>query len=283
MRPELAWTSANETAGTTPLEGDTLITYPGCSVDIPLYANAVWYKVVYGYEAFVFEFDGSLTRSGDILGASISSPHPSPVISPNSFVNIQTNYSHSGIFRYFPPVSVAGRRLRVCLTASDEFQLETIQRCVFITTGNCKACLAEGQTLTGLAAEYDTDWLQVWATNPRLGNPDKARQAGALVNVGVQYVARGGETVQSLAIRFFLTSSKILDANPEFVARSGGREVATNRALIPNQQLCIIPPMCQVECKAVVPTHQTQDSERWAWRPNWTRRNLNPLLHCPMF
>eukprot|EP00961_Rhodomonas_salina_P212685 2872781-Rhodomonas_salina.1 len=98
-----------------------------------------------------------------------------------------------------PPVSMAGRRQKVCLTASDEFGLASIQRCVTVITGSCKACIQvrdislrtpyamsgtdaadsatclrapyelpgadsayqEGQTLAALAAEYGTDWLQV--------------------------------------------------------------------------------------------------------------------------
>ena len=68
-----------------------------------------------------------------------------------------------------PPVSLAGRNLKICLKASDVWGLDSIQRCVLVTTGSCKACLKVGQTLNSLAAEYSTDWLQIWATNPRMG------------------------------------------------------------------------------------------------------------------
>jgi len=64
---------------------------------------------------------------------------------------------------------LAGRNLKICLKASDEWGLDSIERCVLVTTGSCKACLKVGQTLNSLAAEYSTDWLQIWATNPRMG------------------------------------------------------------------------------------------------------------------
>jgi hypothetical protein len=44
-------------------------------------------------------------------------------------------------------VSLAGRNQKVCLIAADEWGLDKIERCVFINTGSCKACLKDGQTL----------------------------------------------------------------------------------------------------------------------------------------
>ena len=43
----------------TPAEGSRYVLYPGCVTAIPVSSTAVWYKVVYGYEAYVIEFDGT--------------------------------------------------------------------------------------------------------------------------------------------------------------------------------------------------------------------------------
>lgn len=250
VRPVLRWTGPlGQVDGLTPSAGTNYKTYPGCLVQIPVYANSVWYKVKFGYEVYVMEFNGTFTRAqGIIEGAKVIEPHPQAVISPSSYVNIPNNYSWSGLLVYQPPVSLAGRSQKVCLTASDEWDLDRIERCVFVATGSCKACLKEGQTLNSLAAEYSTDWLQIWATNPRMGNPDAKNLAGTLVNLGLLYEARGGETIPSLALQFFTTVDRVLESNPDFVDRAGGPEIAAGRALVPNYMLCIIPPLCQMEC-----------------------------------
>jgi len=136
----------------------------------------------------------------------------------------------------------------VCLTASDEWQLASIHRCVTVATGSCKACLQEGQSLSALAAEYETDWVQVWAVNPRLGDPNAPRAPNTLVNVGVLYESRGGERMPQLAEKFFTSVARLLNDNPDFVDRAGGYDKAVGRALVPGYNLCILPPLCQVEC-----------------------------------
>jgi hypothetical protein len=221
VEPELSWTNAMED-GTqlTPPEGSTFETYPGCYIEMPLYANSVWYKTVFGFETYVQEFDGTFTPTSSMPGAEVVSPHPRAVIPPSSFVNIANNYSHSGLFRYQPGVAMAGRRIRVCLTASDEWSLNSVARCVTVDTGSCKACLREGQSISGLAAEYKTDWVQVWAVNPRIGRPNAQRHPNILVNIGVLYTSRGGERLQTLAEKFYTSVDRILSDNPDFIDRS---------------------------------------------------------------
>ena len=152
-------------------------------------------------------------------------------------------------YRYQPPVSMAGRRLRVCFTASDEWALDSIERCFTVNTGSCKACLKAGQSLSALAAEYNTDWVQVWAVNPRIGHPSKARAPNALINLGVLYTSNGGERMQHLANKFYTTVDRLLADNPDFVGRAGGSyEQAAGRALVAGYQICVLPPLCQIDC-----------------------------------
>jgi hypothetical protein len=83
-----------------------------------------------------------------------------------------------------------------------------------------KACLRQGQSISGLAAEYKTDWVQVWAANPRIGRPNAQRQPNILVNLGVLYTSRGGERLQMLAEKFYTSLDRLLGDNPDFVDRS---------------------------------------------------------------
>ena len=89
-----------------------------------------------------------------------------------------------------------------------------------------KACLRQGQSISALAAEYKTDWVQIWATNPRiglglgLGRPNAQRPPNILVNIGVLYISRGGERLQMLSQKFYTTLDRLLGDNPDFVDRS---------------------------------------------------------------
>ena len=105
VRPELSWTGpSDQNEGLTPSAGTNFKTYPGCLVQIPVYANAVWYKVRFGYEVYVMEFNGTFTRAAGIIeGASVLEPHPQAVMSPSSYVNIPNNYSWSGLLVYQVP------------------------------------------------------------------------------------------------------------------------------------------------------------------------------------
>ena len=142
VAPLLSWTNAREDGmELTGPEGLTYQTYPGCYVEIPLYANSVWYKTVFGFQTYAQEFNGTFTPTPSMPGAEVVSPNPKALIPPSSFVNIANNYSHSGLFRYQPRVPMAGRRVRVCFTSSDEWSLYSISRCVTIDTGSCKALI----------------------------------------------------------------------------------------------------------------------------------------------
>jgi hypothetical protein len=102
LAPELSWTNSEaDLQGLTPAAGTSFKTYPGCTVRIPVYATAVWYKVKFSYEVYVMEFNGTFTKAGgDIEGARVLEPHPESLISPSSFVNIANNYSWSGLITY---------------------------------------------------------------------------------------------------------------------------------------------------------------------------------------
>jgi len=83
MRPALSWTGPGTDPVTgvneelTPGSGSTFSTFPGCVVRIPIYANAVWYQVKFGYEVYVMEFNGTFTRAGShVPGATVLEPNP---------------------------------------------------------------------------------------------------------------------------------------------------------------------------------------------------------------
>jgi hypothetical protein len=78
----------------TPPADAVFETFPGCYLEIPMYANAVWYKTIFAFDAHVQEFNGSYTRMPSLLGATMEAPNPRALISPQSYTNIANNYSH---------------------------------------------------------------------------------------------------------------------------------------------------------------------------------------------
>jgi len=123
VRPILSWTdwtdSSNSTSSAssspgnssasvvgrlTPTNGSVFETFPGCYLELPLYATSVWYKTVFGFRTWVQEFSGAFTLldASSIDGATIETPHPSSMISPTTYSNIPTNYSYSALFRFQP-------------------------------------------------------------------------------------------------------------------------------------------------------------------------------------
>ena len=45
-------------------------------------------------------------------------------------------------------------------------------RCITVKVQKCVYCSRAGDTLASIAAQYDTDWLHLYTTNPLITNPD---------------------------------------------------------------------------------------------------------------
>ena len=254
--PELSWIdTALQGDMLTPPNGNNYSVYPGCVLEIMVTANAVWYPVEFTYFTSEILLNGTERSLSNLPGAVLT-----PLAGSKSAESLAwgeakaTNYSQQAILQYQASRSMSGRQQLVCIQAADPFGMRSIKRCFHLRTGGCRACLRPEQTLAGLAAEYSTSWLQLWATNPRVGNPNHllggtaGAGAGAVLNLGVPYTAVEGDTAASLAARFFLTTAAVLAANPAFVISSGGAEAAEAAPLARGQVVCIVPPVCAVYC-----------------------------------
>lgn len=83
-----------------------------------------------------------------------------------------------------------------------------------------------------------------------MGNPDVIQygEKAKLINVGVMYKARAGETPASLAERVFWDVETMIAYNPQLTTVGTSVEQAKTRPLVEGQQLCIIPPVCGLIC-----------------------------------
>ncbi len=268
MAPELSWVPSIAAGdGLTPPEGTAYSVYPGCLLEIPLAANAVWYNAVFDYAAYEVLLNGSQALLSTLPGAKIVVLLSGSTAADAAASAVPTNFTHRAALRYQAGRAMSGRRHRLCARAADEFGMLSTTLCFQLQTGGCKACLRQGQTLAALAAEYGTSWLQLWVTNPRMGNPDRLRQGsvaasvnnsaasgitsgadGQILNLGVHYMAAGGESVASLAERFFTSAAAILAGNPSIVISAGSATAAAAAPLVQGQEVCVVPPLCAVRC-----------------------------------
>jgi len=125
---------------------------------------------------------------------------------------------------------------RICFQASAGGS-QAVQ-CYSAIVQKCSYCAEEGDTIQKLAIALDTDWLHLYTLNPVIKNPDYLPK-GQLVNLGVIYQVKEGDTLFGLYSRFLITEKQFLIVNPD---------LKPTQELVVGQQLCIIPPVCGVQC-----------------------------------
>mmetsp|Transcript_30726 Transcript_30726/g.48159 ORF Transcript_30726/g.48159 Transcript_30726/m.48159 type:complete len:435 (+) Transcript_30726:111-1415(+) len=132
---------------------------------------------------------------------------------------------------------------RVCFKAMDEqpngeMSIGGQVKCYSIKVQKCQYCSQAGDSLNSLAAEFDTDWLHLYTTNPTIKNPDTL-VPGHRVNTGVLYEVRKGDYLEYLSQKFFTSVDKIYSVNPDLKEEG---------VLLEGDEICIVPPVCGVVC-----------------------------------
>jgi hypothetical protein len=110
--------------------------------------------------------------------------------------------------------------------------------CLSVKVQKCQYCAQSGESMTSIAADFNTDWLHLYTTNPTVLDPDNL-PSGQVLNTGVLYDVREGDYLELLADRFFSSVQMLLAVNPD---------VGPNTQLLEGYELCILPPVCGVEC-----------------------------------
>jgi len=136
-----------------------------------------------------------------------------------------------------------GSVYQFCFHMQDKCKTAALQQvCTNITVVKCQLCMYDGHTLQSLAAEYQTDYLALYSMNVAISNPDRIAM-GTLINNGINYRVREVDSLFSLSQRFFSTVPHLLSVNPDIEKDAKGSE------LTPGDMLCVIPPLCSVQCE----------------------------------
>ena len=149
----------------------------------------------------------------------------------------------SAVFRWVPVRGQEGSTFEICFHMQDNCRVVAVQTaCTNVTVSKCQLCIHDGHTLQSLAAEYKSDYLTLYSMNVAISNPDRIPH-GTLVNAGIKYKVREGDSLFSIAERFFSSVDHILSLNPDIRDDSPGNE------LLLDDTLCVLPPLCSVRCE----------------------------------
>jgi len=143
---------------------------------------------------------------------------------------------------------------KVCFTGGDVFERKIVSQCTTIPVERCKYVVRDGDTLRSIAEDYDTDYLQLWAANPWIRNPDSMIPQNTALYVGVIYTVRTGDTLRDLAQRFqhhYANIDRLFAVNPDLyydVVTLPSQEKKPRGPdydmLKPGDNLCVTLPIC---------------------------------------
>jgi len=126
---------------------------------------------------------------------------------------------------------------RVCFQARDPLGLKHQVKCITVKVQKCMYCAREGDSMASIAAQFDTDWLHLYTTNPLVTNPDEL-PVGTRINTGVLYEVRKGDYLELLYDRFFVEAEQLLVCAC----------VISVRVHVWSVSICVCVPVCMCLC-----------------------------------
>lgn len=140
-----------------------------------------------------------------------------------------------------PPLDTSGGGAAGCFLASDTGGVSSARRCFVFRRDKCRYCLTADESLESVGRRFGVDWLQIYMANPRLRTPDRV-PVNTVLNVGVSYAVRPGDTLAALARRFAEPEDRIRDHNSDVDWAGGGGRLQAGSLL------CIVPRVCDMPC-----------------------------------
>jgi hypothetical protein len=139
------------------------------------------------------------------------------------------------ILSWSPERGMEGHDFPFCLLITDHLVAEGMQRmCTTVRVLKCEVCGLPSDTMNSIALEYKTDWLQLWGANSKVMNPNNLQNFLKL-QLGPLHTLNRDEKVETLASRFSMTASGLLEVNPDL---KGGSVIKKGT------QVCLIPRIC---------------------------------------
>jgi hypothetical protein len=117
--------------------------------------------------------------------------------------------------RWTPVRGMEGHEFEVCVNFKDVVVDEgSVLSCGKFFVRKCEVCSLNDDTLSSIAAEYHTDWLQLWGANYMVENPNHIPEYQRL-KLGPMYTTSKDETVRVLASNFGMSIEGLKRVNPD--------------------------------------------------------------------
>mmetsp|Transcript_23679 Transcript_23679/g.56633 ORF Transcript_23679/g.56633 Transcript_23679/m.56633 type:complete len:637 (-) Transcript_23679:189-2099(-) len=150
-------------------------------------------------------------------------------------------------FSWRPGPAFGGLDQDVCFVASDSGvggtqQVKASTMCFRVEVYACRWSVAPGDTLSGIAAQFGSNYVQMWSLNPGLESPDESLQAGDSVNVGHLYKVRDTDNLRYLAVQFATTRATLELLNFNTIEKTWGDK--DRLTALAGSYICILPHSC---------------------------------------
>jgi hypothetical protein len=147
------------------------------------------------------------------------------------------------LFEWTPQRGQEAQDYKICINLVDFCAYTEIQSvCINITVLKCQVCIASGETIQSVAANFNTDFLSLYTMNVAIQRPHRI-PSGTVLNTGVFYKVQLGDTLATLSDKFFTSKQAIFAMNPD-IAASQNQDDAT----VPGDRICLSVPVCSVRC-----------------------------------
>lgn len=128
----------------------------------------------------------------------------------------------------------------LCLDAADrgvEESNKTVAACVALQVVRCQYAIQDNENIEHVAAYYSTNWIQIWAMNPGLVDPDGILERGQVITFGHVHNVGQGELLDWLARKFGMSYEQMFNLNADLAKKDVG-------VIGHGQELCLIPNAC---------------------------------------
>lgn len=152
------------------------------------------------------------------------------------------------IFSWTPLPSDGGGQVELCFIATDipastydqcRGGSRSSTKCVSISVARCRYVVRDRETISDVASLFATDWVQLWALNPSIYEPDYevGLSMGTVLNTGHAYKVDSGDYLNAIAFKFGTTLKHLLMLNADLSSTG-------DAVLDIGTQLCVIPNSC---------------------------------------
>jgi len=151
-------------------------------------------------------------------------------------------------FAWTPLPTAGGSDLTLCLQAKDipattydqcRSGARSNELCIRLTVEPCKYVVRDKETIADVASLFATDWVQLWALNPSIMEPDYevGKSLGTVLSTGHMYRVDSGDYLNAIAFKFGTTLKHILMLNANLTG-------SADAVLEVGSDLCVMPNSC---------------------------------------